>query len=60
MFKILGIIVGLYTLYAVVTGQVIARSGALGKRYFRDETPRTFWTVIVVYTLLTIALLTVF
>ena len=60
MFKALGVLVGLYTLYAALNGSVYAKSGPGGRRISRDEEPRDFWTVIVVYAGLSLALLTIF
>lgn len=60
MFKLLGLLVGLYTLYAIVTGEVYARSGVWGKRVLRAQSPEYFWVMIVIYGILAIALVTVF
>jgi hypothetical protein len=60
MFKVLGVLVGLYTVYAAIRGEVFAKQGPWGRTISKQESPRQFWGVIVVYTLLTIALLTVF
>jgi hypothetical protein len=60
MFTMLGILVGLYALYAAFTGAVIAKSGAWGRTVTRADSPRYFWTVIAIYAGLSIALLTVF
>ena len=60
MFKILGGLVILYTLYAASKGEVYAKSGAWGKTILKTETPQYFWTVIFIYSGLGIALLTVF
>ena len=60
MFKALGILVGLYAAYAALAGSVYAKSGPGGRSIHRHEEPRYFWTVIVIYAGLSIALLTVF
>jgi len=60
MFKMLGLILGLYTLYAAVTGEVYAKSGAWGRTASRAESPEYFWVVISIYTSLALALATVF
>ena len=60
MFKLLGVLVVLYTLYASSTGEVFAKSGIWGRRISRVESPRYFWTVIAVYGALSLALLTIF
>jgi hypothetical protein len=60
MFRILGVLVGLYTLYAAVNGVVYAKSGAWGRRVSRVESPEYFWVVITIYAGLSVALITVF
>jgi hypothetical protein len=60
MFKMLGVLLVLYTLYAGVKGVVYAKSGAWGKTVSRTESPRYFWVVIAIYGFLALALLTIF
>ncbi|MDQ2702029.1 MAG: hypothetical protein M3Y70_04275 [Pseudomonadota bacterium] len=60
MFKLLGIVVGLYTLYAVAKGEVFAKSGPSRRTVSRGDSPEYFWTVIVIYAGLAVALVTVF
>lgn len=60
MFKVLGLMVGLYTLYAAVTGEVYAKPGAWGRTVSRAESPEYFWVVIAIYAGLALALATVF
>lgn len=60
MFKLLGVLVAAYVLNAISKGKVYARSGITGRQIYRDESPTYFWTVIVVYSVLSIALMTVF
>lgn len=60
MFKLLGVLVGLYTIYAGMRGEVIARSGPGGRIIHRDSEPRYFWCVIGIYAALSVALLTIF
>jgi len=60
MFKGLGILVAIYTVYAVSRGEVFAKSGAWGNTISKTESPRYFWAVIGVYAWLSIALITVF
>jgi hypothetical protein len=60
MFAMLGFGVAVYTLYAAVTGAVYAKSGPGGEEIRRDESPGKFWTVIAIYGLLSLALVTVF
>ena len=60
MFIFLGIAIGMYTAFAACTGSVYARSGVGARVIVREETPWHFWSVIVCYVLLAIALVTVF
>ena len=62
MFKALGVVVALYTLWAAYEGRVYAKqSGLRGGRYIvRADEPRYFWVVIAIYGGLAVALLTVF
>lgn len=60
MFKILGILVGFYTLYAAITGEVYEKSGAWGRTVSKADSPEYFWVVIAIYAGLSVALITVF
>jgi hypothetical protein len=62
MFKLLGIIVGAYTLWAAFNGKVYAESGGLrqARMIVKEDEPRYFWVVIAIYGGLSIALMTVF
>jgi hypothetical protein len=60
MFKLLGALVGLYTLYAAINGEVYAKSGAWGRTVSRVDSPEYFWVVIAIYAGLSVALITVF
>ncbi|MEO8002020.1 MAG: hypothetical protein ABI644_09090 [Arenimonas sp.] len=60
MFKGLGILVAIYTIYAISQGEVFAKSGVWGNTISKTESPKYFWAVIAVYSLLSIALITVF
>lgn len=60
MFKALGLLVGLYTVWAAVRGEVFAKHRAWGRTVRREETPKYFWAVIAVYFLLAMALVFVF
>jgi len=57
MFRIIGVMVAMYTLYAVVMGSVWAKAGIGAKEILREETPGSFWTVIVIYIGLSAALI---
>lgn len=60
IFKILGAMVGFYTCYAAVKGEVYAKSGILGRTVSRAASPTYFWTVIVIYAGLSVALIIIF
>ena len=56
MFKLLGALVALYTIYAAVKGEVVARVGHGARAVVRSESPRYFWCVIIIYAGLALAL----
>lgn len=60
MFKLLGILVLIYVVYAIASGRVFAKSGVSGRSVSREEEPQYFWVVVVIYAALGVALLTVF
>lgn len=60
LFDMLGVCVGAYTAYAATTGRVFVRHRAWGRSVLRSDEPRYFWVCIVVYGLLSVALITVF
>lgn len=60
MFKFLGILVGLYTVYAAVSGEAFAKSGLGGRTVSRAHSPRYFWAVIACYAALALALVFIF
>lgn len=60
MFKLLGALLALYTLFAAWSGEVFAKSGASRRTVLREENPRYFWAVLAVYAATSVALLTVF
>lgn len=60
MFKMLGLLVGLYTLYATLKGEVYAKDGTSGRVVSRLESPEYFWVVIAIYAGLSLALITIF
>lgn len=57
MFKILGILVGLYTIYSAIAGKVYAKSGPGGRTVSKTDSPEYFWVVIAIYACLSAALL---
>lgn len=60
MFKVLGVLVAIYTVYAAVNGRVYAKSGPSRRTISRQNSPEYFWVVIVIYAGLSVALLFVF
>jgi hypothetical protein len=62
MFKLLGIIVAAYTLWAAFDGKVYAKSAGLRppRMITKVDEPRYFWVVVAIYGGLSIALMTVF
>jgi hypothetical protein len=60
MFRALGILVLLYVCHALATGEVYAKNGIRSTMVSRAERPGYFAAVVAVYTILGIALLTVF
>jgi hypothetical protein len=56
MFDVIGIGVGVYTLYAAVAGQVWAKAGPGARLVERSASPAYFWTVIAIYAGLAVAL----
>lgn len=60
MFKLLGVLVGLYTILAAFKGEVFAKSGVWGRTISKHDSPEYFWVVIAIYGALSVALLTIF
>lgn len=60
MFKLLGVLLAVYTVYSASRGAVFAKSGPGGRMVLRSESPRYFWVVIAIYAGLSLALLTIF
>jgi hypothetical protein len=60
LFDLLGIVVGVYALYAVCVGRVFIKSGPGGRWVQRSESPEYFWVSVVIYLGLAIALVAVF
>ena len=60
LFDVLALPVGLYALYAAVTGEVYAKAGPWGRTISRSESPVDFWMTVVIYAALAIALAAVF
>jgi hypothetical protein len=60
MFDVLGVLLALYTGYAVVSGEVLAKSGPRVRTVSRAGSPAYFWVVIAIYAGLSLALVLVF
>lgn len=60
MFKVLGVMVSAYVLYAVLAAKVIARAGPGARVVSRETTPRYFRVVVLIYLALSVALITYF
>ena len=60
LFKLLGVLLAVYTVISVGRGEVYARHRAWGRTTRREEQPGWFWTIIVIYAGLSLALMTVF
>jgi hypothetical protein len=56
MFRILGILVLGYVGYGLFTGQIYGRYHAGGRTFQRDADPWLYWSTLVVYFILAIAL----
>lgn len=60
MFKAIGLLVFAYTIYAVIRGEVYAKSGIRGRIISKADSPGYFWVVIAIYSGLALALVTIF
>jgi len=60
LFKILGVLLACYVVHALTTGAVYARSGAWGRAFRRDEHAWSYWSAIIAYVLLSLALVFAF
>ena len=49
MFDVLGVILALYTGYAVVSREVLAKSGPWVRTVSHADSPGYFWVVIAIY-----------
>lgn len=59
-FKVLGVVVFLYTLYSSYIGEVYIKDKTSGRTVFRAEEKGYFWAVIVCYFGLSLALFFIF
>lgn len=55
LFKGIGILVFIYTVYCLFTGEVYAKDGASGRTVIKADEPGYFWTIMVIYLGLSIA-----
>jgi len=60
VFKILGILVALYVVYALAAGHVYAKRGPWGALSKRTEDAFNYWAAVIVYACLSTALIFVF
>jgi hypothetical protein len=60
LFILLGLLLAAYVVQALVTGTVYAKSGVWGARFSRSENALRYWSALVCYGLLSLALLFVF
>ncbi|MCQ9376932.1 hypothetical protein [Methyloversatilis sp. XJ19-49] len=58
MLKLIGVALAIYTVYAFVKGEVYARSFVMGRKVTRLEDENYFLTVIAIYGLLSVGLMT--
>lgn len=60
MFKILGAALLCYVAISFATGEVYARDRAWGRTYRREENPWNYWSALVIYSLLAMAMFFLF
>ena len=60
VFRLLGVLVAAYVVYALAAGVIYARSGVWGRMFRRDEDGWRYWSAIVAYSLLVVMLLFLF
>ncbi|MBV6417461.1 MAG: hypothetical protein CMLOHMNK_02161 [Steroidobacteraceae bacterium] len=60
LFQVLGVLLALYVLYALASGRVYAKDRWWGRSFARDAEPGVYWSIIVIYTGLSLALYFVF
>jgi hypothetical protein len=59
-FRILGVALACYLVFALVRGHVYARSGAWGRDFERAGNPCGYWSAMASYALLSAALMFIF
>ncbi len=60
LFKLLGILLACYVALSLERGVVYAKSGPWGRHFHRDEDKYGYWSAIVCYVLLSLALIFIF
>lgn len=60
LFKVMGVLLACYVASALLHGTMYARSGLWGRTFRRDEHACRYWSAIVAYALLSLALIFVF
>ncbi len=60
LFDVLGILLAIYVCYAGLTGRVLAKAGPGAQSIARTDRPVYFWTVMVIYLGLAVALILLF
>lgn len=60
IFDALGATLGLYCAYCLLAGRVYAKRGPGGESIARDVSPVRYWTIVVIYVALAVALVAVF
>ena len=53
-FKVIGVLIFLYTFYCLFTGEVYAKDKASGRTVYKSEEPGYYWTIIVIYMVLSV------
>ncbi|HEY5566048.1 MAG TPA: hypothetical protein VIM81_02220 [Gammaproteobacteria bacterium] len=60
LFKVLGLLVGCYVAYGLMSGAIYAKYRAWGRTFRREQDARGYWSAIGAYVVLTGMLLFVF
>ena len=60
LFSLLGVLLACYIVLALQSGVVYAKSGPWGRHFRRDDDRFGYWSAIVCYMLLSLALIFVF
>lgn len=55
-FRLLAVLLALYVVYGLATGEVHAKSGVWGRTFQRDESPLGYWGAIGSYAVLALML----